>query len=130
MQMTLAQLEGIERSLKAKDSTIKRVKEEAEKTVLQVVRTVEITGTAFGLGVVNGRYGSPSILGVPVDLGIGLAGHAAAFFDIAPDHMHAVGDGALASYTTALGVGVGTKMLQETQRAAAQMAANQPPPRP
>lgn len=130
MQLTVRQLEDIESKLRSKDSTIKRVREEAEKAVLQVVRTVEIAGTGFGLGVINGRYGSPSLLGVPVDLLVGIGAHAVAFFDIAPDHMHAVGDGGLAAYATALGTGVGNKMLAESQKAAAAAAAQIPAPRP
>jgi len=130
MQLTVRQLEDIEGKLRSKDSTIKRVKEEAEKAVLQVVRTVEITGTSFGLGVVNGRYSNPSLLGVPVDLLTGIVAHGVAFFDIAPDHMHAVGDGGLASYCASLGVGIGTKMLSESANAAAvrQVAATAPRP--
>lgn len=130
MQITVRQLDELEQKLKNKDSLIKRVREEADQVVLGIVRTVEVTGTAFGLGVVNGRYGSPSFLGMPVDLLTGVAGHALAFFDIAPDHLHSVGDGGLASYTTALGTGIGLKMRDEAVKAAAALAASAAPKAP
>ena len=50
-------------------------------------------------------------LGIPLDLGVGLGSHLLAFMAIAPEHLHNVGDGALCSYVSALGLGIGERML-------------------
>lgn len=124
MNISVRQLEELDRRFLGMTNKVKRIQAEADKTVLQVVRTAEIGGTAFAMGVINGRWKSPELLGVPVDLGVSIAMHIGGFiFDKSADHLHAVGDGALASYMTALGTGVGNKMLVETQQAAARLAA-------
>ena len=92
------------------------VKADAEEAVEVVVAAAEVSGTAFGLGIVNGRWGSPEVIGVPVDAGLGIAAHVLAFMDIAPQHLHNVGNGGLGSYFSALGVGVGQKMARESRQ--------------
>lgn len=123
MQISVRQIEELDRRFSGMKNQVKRVKEKADKTVQQVVRTGELGGTAFAFGIVNGRWQSPELLGVPVDLGTALLAHGAAFMGIAEEHLHNIGDGALASYLTALGQGVGVKMLQEQKEAAARLAA-------
>lgn len=124
MQVSLKALESMESKAKSAMNRVKTIKAEAEGTVLAVVTSVETLGTAFSFGVINGRWGSPELLGVPVDLGTGLAMHAIGFFaDDGKDHFHALGNGALCSYFSSLGAGVGRRMLEEVQKAQAQLPA-------
>lgn len=127
MQVSLKALETMEAKAKNAKAQIQRVKAQAEDTVMAVVGGVETFGTAFSMGVINGRWGNPEVLGIPVDLGSGLALHAVGFLvDEGGDHLHNLGNGALCSYFSALGVGVGRKMLEEAQKAAAALAAQAP----
>lgn len=119
MNVSLKALEDMKRQLDNARNRVAKVKEEASEAVEIVVSAAEVSGTAFGLGIVNGRWGSPEFVGVPVDAGVGIVAHVAAFMDIAPAHLHNVGNGGLGSYFSALGVGVGQKMARE---------ARQPPP--
>ena len=85
--------------------------DKSHETVEHLVRTAEVATSAFALGVVQGKYGKESvIMGVPIDLGAGLAAHLAAIMGIgghmAP-HLHAFGDGALACYLSTLGMATG-----------------------
>ena len=60
--------------------------------------------------MINGRWNGVEFLGVPLDLIVAGGTHAVAFMGIAPKHLHNFGDGALASYSTVLGAGIGRKM--------------------
>lgn len=127
MQVSLRALENMESKAKNALAKVKRVKEEAEESVMTVVGSVETFGTAFSFGVINGRWGNPELLGIPVDLGAGIALHGIGFLvDEGGEHLHRMGDGALSSYFGALGVGVGRKMLEEAQKAAQALAAQAP----
>jgi len=116
MQLSLRNLESLESKYVGMKNKVKRIQETAEETVMTVVRSAEVQGTAFALGVINGRWSRPELLGVPVDLGIGLGAHVLGFAleDVAGTHLHNIADGALASYLSSLGVGIGNKMLQES----------------
>ena len=119
MKLSLSQLSNIEQKYTAAQKRVQRVREEAQETVMTVVRSVEVGGTAFSLGIVNGRWGRPELVGVLVDLGASIALHGLGFLldkDVA-GHLHNMGDGAMASYLTALGTGIGAKMLQESTAA-------------
>ena len=98
---------------------IEGMKEKAEHTTQKVVRTVEVGGAAFGMGLLQGYTGGVEVFGVPLELGLGiglnvfgLLGGAGAY----SDHLHNVADGCLASYATTLGRGVGTTMLQKSEK--------------
>lgn len=101
----------------------KRAMEKADVVVDRVVKTTVTGGTAFALGVAQGRYGSVEVVGVPADLGLGVLAHVAGFAGVggnANDYLHAVGDGALAAYLVTLGRGVGKDWAEKS-------GASQPP---
>lgn len=112
-------------------SRLKNAREKAEETANQVVTAGTIGATAFLFGFANGRVaddeGKPGIeiLGVPLDLLSAVGFHIMGFVvsDKYGGHFHNFGNGALASYTTILGVSVGTKMRAEANQAAANAAA-------
>lgn len=84
--------------------------EKADVVVDRVVKTTVTGGAAFACGVAQGKYGGIEVMGVPADLGAGVALHALGFAGIggkATEYMHAAGDGALACYLATLGRGVG-----------------------
>jgi hypothetical protein len=93
---------------------VEKVKEKAAESMQHAVQTMEVGGSAFGFGYLRGRMSAPdkpfAILGVPTDLGVGVALHALAFmgaFDKYNEHGHNFGDGALASYLTFKGIQFG-----------------------
>lgn len=121
MNMTLRQLEDLAKQAKSNKDKVKKYKEEAQKAVNGILNVVEVNGTAFGMGVINGRFQNPQLLGVPVDLGAGVAMQIMSLFDLAPEHLRAVGNGLTSTYFSALGTGIGAKMLAESE--AKQLAA-------
>lgn len=130
MQVSLRQLESLETRAKSAASRIKRIQEEAHDVMMAVVGTVETMTTSFGFGVINGRWGGPEFVGVPVDLLSGIVLHGLAFaIDTGSEHLHNLANGALACYFATLGTGVGQKMATEAQQAAAALAANAAAPK-
>lgn len=110
MKLTKADAARAHERLNSLRNRIARVKADAEATTEKVVRTIEVGGTAFAMGVMQGRTGGLEIFGVPAELLIGIGGCVGGYFDAAgkaSDHLLNVGDGALAAYLATLGRGVG-----------------------
>ena len=81
-------------------------------SVLDKGITAGVTGlTAFGLGVAKGYQGGGiELVGIPVDAWVAVGAHALGFFGVAgskSDYFNAMGNGALASWATDMGRGVG-----------------------
>lgn len=121
--LTNKQIEELENAALRSRNALKRVKEQAEKSVAAVVSTAEIATAAFTMGLLDGRYGGVEVLGVPLSLGAAGASHLAGFLGLASEHMHSFGNGFLASYLTTLGNGVGAKMGIEAAAALQAQAA-------
>lgn len=89
------------------------IKKKAEHVTEKFVRTVEVSGAAFAMGVANGRSNDPegvNVAGVPVDLGAGISLQVLGYLGAAgkhSDHLNNLGDGCLAHYAAVLGRGVG-----------------------
>lgn len=99
---------------------IAKVQREAEERVEQAVRTLEVAGAAFGVGVMQGRTGGIEVVGVPLELGAGLALEVLGHLDFAgkmSGHLINVGDGFLAGYATTLGRGVGEEWARKDGKA-------------
>lgn len=92
----------------------KRARERAEDSVMNVVQTVEVVGTGFSLGAINGRFGGVEVLGIPLDLLSGASLHLLAMFmgATAAEHTRNFADGALCSWGTMTGLGVGREMAR------------------
>lgn len=129
MKITKAQLDKMQSRYNAMANRVKKVRKEAESVAETVVQTMEIGITAFGMGMVNGRFVNDEgergiqVLGVPIDLGGAVVLHGLGFFmpsggkrSWAKD-LHNLGDGMLASYLTVTGIGLGDKMRRESARA-------------
>ena len=101
-------------------SRAKNAMAQAEGIMESVVTTVEVGASAFGLGIVQGRYGPRDIMGVPVDLAAAVGLHGLALMGVGGEmtgHMQNFGNGALASYLNTVGRGLGIGMAQETPAA-------------
>lgn len=110
MKITKADASRAMDRLASVKNRIAKVQREAEERVEQVVRTFEVAGTAFGIGVMQGRTGGIEVVGIPLELGGGLLLEVLGHLDFAgkmSGHLINVGDGALAAYATTLGRGVG-----------------------
>jgi hypothetical protein len=86
------------------------LRKKTESTVEHMVQSAEVSASAFAFGAVQGKYGPVKVMGVPADLGAGVALHLAGFVGLAgksSSHLHAFADGALASFFFTLGRGVG-----------------------
>lgn len=86
------------------------VREKGEEVMGTLTRTAVISGTAFGLGVVQGRTGGIELGPIPLDLAVAAAAHAGGFLGIAGKHseqLHNVGDGAAALFAGTVGRGIG-----------------------
>lgn len=111
--ITKAHLSRLAHRAEGLQKRMARFKEHAQKTTEKVVRTVEVGAMALGMGIVQGRAGSVEVMGVPVELGTGVALNLLGYFGAAgkySDHLNNFGDGALASYLTTVGKGVGASM--------------------
>lgn len=115
IQITRAKADDLLQRLERMRASAKGMRERADQAVNQVVQTMEVGGTAFGIGLVNGRWGGVEVLGMPLELlGAGLL-HAGALAvpRVTGDHLHNMADGALAAYLTTLGAGIGREMLAQ-----------------
>lgn len=83
----------------------------------KAVATVETAVGAGVGGIIQGRAGEEGshILGVPTDLGVGLALNLLGYFDAAgdySDHLNNLGNGFLSSFTSSIGFGWGNSWRQ------------------
>ena len=114
MQLSLAKVRDLATRYQGMQKRVQTIKADAEEKVMVVVQTAEVSTAAFAFGLVNGRWNRPEVVGVPVDALAGMGFHVLGFFiDKGGEHMHNLGDGALASYLASLGMGVGAKMRLE-----------------
>ncbi len=131
-----AEIDNLKKRAEGAMTRMKSIREKAEETAMRVVQTVTICGTSFGFGYMNGRMMDPQgrrgveLFGVPMEaitgIGMTLFGFMSSSSKYA-DHLHNIGNGALAAYTTSLGVEVGEKMRVNALRAANPAAATPPP---
>ena len=110
------QLQGVKAYAERAAARVRSMREKTEEVVGEVVATTEVAGAAFGLGWVRGRYGEVAVMGVPLDITLAAVLHGAAFAGAGgkyAEHMHNVGNGAIAVYTATLGAKIGAEMRQK-----------------
>lgn len=96
---------------------IEKVKAHTEKITEKIVRTAEVAGTAFAVGIMYGKtYDEATqrtgieVMGVPLELGGGLALNVLGYMGAAgkmSDHLGNIGDGMLAAFAVKEGTGIG-----------------------
>ncbi len=95
---------------------LSKMREKGQETVAQVMQTAEIGGASFGLAYVRGRNadaeGDLDVFGVPASLLVAATAHVLGFAGVAgkfDEHLHNVGDGALAEYAAFVGSKMGSQ---------------------
>lgn len=119
MAFSMTLTEAKEALSRARNSMAK-VREKAEEAIGQGIEVAEVSGTAFGLGYANGRWGGDDgelkAFGIPVDLGLGIALTGVAMFGgfgKYNEHGVNVGAGAVASYSYRTGYQLGAEAANE-----------------
>lgn len=98
---------------------IAKVQDKANGVVETVIDATVTTGTAFALGVTDGRTGGKHVLGVPVPLVIAGVAHVAGFMGVggkASYLAHSVGNGALAAFGYASGRSIGLEWEEKARK--------------
>lgn len=123
MSLTLTRRDVEDAFANLRDSQ-RRLSGRGETITGHVVQSVEVAAGALANGVVSGRFGNVYLgkdqVQVPVDLLVGLGGHALAFFGFAgkyDEHLHNFSDGFLAGYLTKVGAGLGAKLAMKAGKA-------------
>jgi len=118
MEVSLAKLNEYRDEALRAVKTAGRYREKAEAVTDGIVRTMEIGGASFTMGAIQGyrveQTGQPlTLAGVPIELLTAGVGHLAGLTGIAgraSGHLHAIADGSLAAYLSAVGRGAGKEM--------------------
>lgn len=111
--------ERIKQALEMKDrfkAQVDNLRERSQEAIGQVVQTLEVGIVSFGFGFARGRWGGVDVVGVPADLGAGILAHLGGYMGFGgknAEHLHNLGDGALASYLNTLGAGIGVDMANK-----------------
>jgi hypothetical protein len=116
LQLSKSELVRMAKKAESLQKRVQRATEKADDVIDRVVRTTEVGATAFGFGVVQGRYGAIEVAGIPIDLGAAVLGHIGGFMGVGgrnAQHLHAFADGALASYAVTMGRGAGASWRQK-----------------
>lgn len=140
MKFGKAEIDNLKKRAEGAMNRMRSIREKAEETAGRVVQIVTINGTAFGFGYLNGRMVNDrgergvELFGVPVEAIAGIGLHLLGFMSSNKygEHLHNFGNGALAAYSTTMGVEIGEKMRQNalTAARAAAPAASPPPSLP
>jgi hypothetical protein len=114
MMITHADAKRAIETARSASTRLKHLREKGEELTEQVVRTLEVSGSAFALGVVGGSnvFANGEIFKVPLELAAGLGFHALRLLGLGGkhgEHLSNFGDGGLASYAYTLGRGVGAQ---------------------
>lgn len=126
MQLSLSKLEDLQSRYVGMKKRVESIKADAHEKIMVVVQSAEIGTSAFAFGLINGRWASPELVGVPVDALTALGMHTAGFLldNEGAKHLHNLADGAMASYLVKLGSGVGAKMRLESMNPSGAQFAN------
>ncbi len=130
IQLSNKELKTAGTRLASMQNRIKKIKESTEKTVEKVIRTGEVTAGAFGVGVMNGKTGGVELMGVPVELGAGLALNVLSYMGAAgkaSDHLGNVGDGFLAGYAALEGFNIGNEWKSKSEGGQSALPARETP---
>ena len=100
MNLSLAQVKKFGSEIQSLKTKHEKAIHKANDVIEQGVEATLASATAFGLGIWQTRADHQKLLGVPVDLAVGLAAHAAGFMGMggkAAPYLHSMGNGALAA---------------------------------
>jgi hypothetical protein len=112
MKLTTNDLKRAATRAESMRNRLTNLKKRTEKVAERAVHTVEVGTSAFAFGLLQGKTGGVEVVGVPAELLAGAGLHLAGFLGLGgkmSSHLHGFGDGALASYLTTMGRGVGVQ---------------------
>jgi hypothetical protein len=124
LQMSKSELVRMAKKAESLQNRVKKATEKADDVLEKAVRTVEVGASAFGFGIVQGRYGAVELAGVPLDLGAAILGHTLGFMGVGGkmnSHLHSFADGALAAYAVTMGRGAGEEWKKKSSLAGKQV---------
>lgn len=113
---SLAKFHAIQRKLQTAQKRVEKIREVADEKVAVVIKTSETAGAALLGGVLIGKGAQDptsfmnNVFGIPTTLAAAVALHASGLVGIGGDnagHLHAIGDGLLASFLTQFGMQIG-----------------------
>lgn len=113
--LTLANLHKVNRSIENMKKRYSRAMEKSEEVTEHIIHGSEAFASSFLFGLLQGRYadrGGIGIMGIPIELVIGVAGYVGATVGVGgalSEHLYPLATGALSAYATTLGRGVGAK---------------------
>jgi hypothetical protein len=110
LQISKRQLADAQSRYESLKARLSNVRKEAEKATEKFVGTLEVTGAAFTMGMIQGRTGGIEIIGMPLELIAGGLLNVGSYLGVAgkhSDHLGNLGDGCLAAYAVTVGKGVG-----------------------
>ena len=116
MNLSLEKMKKFSSEIAALKTKHEKAINKANDAIEQGVDATLASATAFGLGVWQTRSDHQRLLGVPVDLAVGLAAHAAGFMGMggkAAPYLHSVANGALSAHFHTVGRGVGKEMREK-----------------
>lgn len=118
-----AKLEAMARSAQKLAKRVASAREEGEKVAGKILDSVETGGTAAALGYAHfayGKNGELSMVGVPADLAVAVAGHVAAFAVGKHErHLENIANGAFALWAGRYGMKLGASALAKRTGAGA-----------
>lgn len=114
-----SELKAMPGRLQSLKNRIEKIKTQTEKVTEKLVRTAEVGGTAFAVGILNGKtIRGVEVVGVPLELAAGVALNILSYMGAAgkmSDHLGNIGDGALAAFGTMEGVKIGLEWRKKSE---------------
>ena len=110
VRITAGHLNKLKSQVEKFQNRARAISAKGEQMMQQASDTAVTTGTAFALGVVQGKTGGFEIMSMPLDLLVGAGAHVAGFMKLGGKnsaHLHNVGNGALALYAGTMGRAIG-----------------------
>lgn len=114
MGMNLAEMRRLANRAQSLQKSSARAREKLGEITSDLVRAAEVSGVSLALGYIQGKRASEGKelmrpFGMPLELGLGVAGHVLAVMGVggAEDHFKAIGDASLATYFSNLGYNTG-----------------------
>lgn len=111
--ITRRDIDGAYRIAKKARDEAEQKKERGAYLSGQIAQSLEVTGAALAVGVLGGRFGRTTLLGIDLDLIAGLTLWGVGYSGVLgkwSDHAHNVGDGVLAGFATKFGASLGNTM--------------------
>lgn len=122
LQLSKTELRHAAKRARSLSSRLTTMRRKSEQVTERVVHSAEVGAAAFTAGIIQGRTGGVEVLGVPLELGLGVGLNLAGFMGLGgrmSTHLHGFGDGFLAAFLATLGRGLGV-----SQKAAVATSGN------